>query len=174
MNKTILRYSLYAVAALVIAGSINYLLSKNNYSTQEIGGYVSIVLSMLFVFFGVKQYRDKENSGVISYGKALGVGVLITILPSIAFGIFDIIYVKYLDPGFMERYYTLAGQKAKASMPLEKYQIYIQQMQQEKAMFSNPLFDFAIMALTVFIIGLVVAALSALILQRKQPKSQGN
>ncbi len=122
---------------------------------------------MIFVFLGVKQYRDKENGGEITYMKALKVGFLITIIPSVAFGLFDLIYVKFLDPGFMEKYYSSAMEQMKASLSSAEFQAKSQQMAEEMKMFSNPLAQFLIMAITVLAIGTVIAAISALILQRK-------
>lgn len=168
MKNIVLRNSILSVILLVVTGYINFLISKEvDYNIQEIGGYISIIISMLFVFIGIRQYRA-DHGGIITYGRALKVGVLITILPSIAFGIFDIIYVKYLDPGFLDKYYTYAQQHAKASMSPEQFQAYARQMEQEKAMFGNLYFQFFVMAMTVFIVGVIVAAISALILQKKQ------
>ncbi|MFI5151190.1 MAG: DUF4199 domain-containing protein [Bacteroidia bacterium] len=170
MKKSVLRFSIYSGITLVITGTLNYLIAagaKLSFSQQEIGGYASILLSMIFVFLGVKQYRDKENGGEITYLKALKVGFLITLLPSIAFGIFDIIYVKFLDPGFMEKYYNSTLGQMKASLPPAEFQAKSIQMADEMKMFSNPIAQFLIMALTVLAIGTVIAAISALILQRK-------
>jgi hypothetical protein len=170
MKKSVLRFSIYSGITLIVGGALNYVIAqgaKLNYSQQEIGGYASIFLSMIFVFLGVKQYRDKENGGEISYLKALKIGFLITLLPSVAFGLFDLVYVKFLDPGFMEKYYNSAMEQMKASLPPAEFQAKSLQIAEEMKMFSSPLAQFVIMALTVLAIGTVIAAISALILQRK-------
>ena len=45
-------------------------------------GYTSMFIANIFLVIGVKNYRDKYNGGVITFGKALKVGLLITLLAS--------------------------------------------------------------------------------------------
>jgi len=168
MQKTVFRYGLISIIVLVIGGYLNFLIFKDNYASQETGGYITILLSLIFVYFGIRQYRDKWNGGTITYGRAFMVGILIVLFPSIAFGIFDVVYIRYLDPGFSEKYYAYTAGQMKASMSPAQYQAKIQQMESSKAMFNNVYFQFITMAATVFLIGLVVTAISSLILQKKQ------
>jgi hypothetical protein len=170
MKKTVLRYGMYAGITLLVTGALNYVIAatvKMNYSQQEVGGYASILISMIFVFLGMKQYRDKVNGGEITYLKALKLGFLIVLLPSVAFGIFDVIYVKFMDPGFMEKYYSVALEQMKASLPPAEFQLKSKEMTAEMQLFANPFAQFLIMFLTVLAIGTVIAAVSALILQKK-------
>jgi hypothetical protein len=46
----------------------------------EILGYSLIVLSFLLVFFGVRSYRDNVAGGALTFGRALAVGLLITLI----------------------------------------------------------------------------------------------
>ena len=39
-----------------------------NYGAQEVVGYASIILSTVFVYLGIKRFRDKELNGIISFG----------------------------------------------------------------------------------------------------------
>lgn len=169
MNKTILRNGLLSVLTLTVTGLINYLLSTKltNYHQSEAAGYITIILSLAFVYFGIRQFRDRECGGAITYWRAFGVGMLIVLFPSVAFGIFDVIYVKFMDPGFMEKYYTTYIAKMKMTLPPEQFQVKLKQIQSEKELFSNIYMQFFLMAITVFLIGIVVSAIAALILHRK-------
>ena len=169
MKKTAIRYGLYSGAILMVTVCLNYAINANrhNYRQEEIGGYLSIIISMVFVYLGIRQYRDKESGGAITYVQALKVGLLIILLPSILFGVFDIIYVKLLDPGFMERYYNQSIEQMKATLPPDVLNAKLKEMEQGKAMFGNVFFQFMIMALTVFLIGVAATAISALALSRK-------
>jgi len=136
-----------------------------------VAGYVSMVVSLLFVFFGIKHFRDHENEGIISFGKALVIGVLITLIASVAFGVLDVIYVKYMNPDFLMEYYDQAIETAKNTFSGEELTLKIKEINNEKELFSNPFISFLLMAVTVFMIGFIISLLSALILQRKSTKT---
>ncbi|MBT8254881.1 MAG: DUF4199 domain-containing protein, partial [Bacteroidia bacterium] len=77
MKSTILKYGIWAL----IAGGILFLLSlivdqDMDYGMRAALGYASIVLSLLFIYFGIRHFRDQENDGMVSFGKALGIGVI--------------------------------------------------------------------------------------------------
>ena len=75
MKKFILKYGLYSAALIIGLFSISFMtMDTIGMAAQEIFGYLSIFLALVFVFFGVKAYRDKERSGSIKFGRALGVG----------------------------------------------------------------------------------------------------
>jgi predicted membrane protein len=137
------------------------------YSTQEVLGYVSMILALGFVFFGIKQYRDKENDGKVSFKKALLIGVLISLITALVFGILDVFYTEVLNPDFMSEYYNQSVETMKASLPADEFEAKLTEMESQKELFSNPLFSFALMAMTVFAIGFIISLLSALVLQRK-------
>jgi len=123
-------------------------------------------VSLLFVFFGIKHFRDRENNGVVTFAKALLIGVLISLIVSVAFGILDIIYVKFVNPDFMTDYYEGMLEQAQ-TLPAEEFEIRKEELNAEKEMFLNPFMHFFIMSMMVFVIGFIISLLSALLLQRK-------
>ena len=139
---------------------------KENWETQEILGYTTIVISLLFVYFGIRHWRDNYNTGRLSFGQGLKLGTLITLFPSIAFGLLTWLEMSVLDPEFSNKYYAYYVQKMKASTPPDKLQEALQKLESEKEMFSSPFLQFAVMFLTVFLIGIVITVISSLILQR--------
>jgi ABC-type antimicrobial peptide transport system permease subunit len=170
MKRIVLKYGGLSTLLLVGTSAINYALSGGgNYAKMEVIGYMSIFLSMIFVYFGMRQYRDNVNGGAISFMQGLKVGVLIVLLPSIAFGICEVIYIKYLDPEFVEKYYNFSIQEMKLKLSAEEFERQLKVMEGQKAMFSNVFIQFVIMALTVLIIGVAASAICALILHRKKP-----
>jgi hypothetical protein len=168
MKKSVLRFGIISFVTLCIIGFINYLASTNipGYN-GAIGGYVSILLSSVFVYIGIKQFRDKENGGFVSYKKAFLVGILIVIFPSLANGLYSVIYAKLIDPGFMDKYYDLAIQNMKAELPPDQFQVKLRSLESERTMFKNPYYYFMVMFLTVFLIGAIVTAISSLALYKK-------
>jgi flagellar biosynthesis protein FlhB len=94
------------------------------------------------------------------------VGVLIVLIPALAFGVFDVLYVAVFNPDFMEKYYQHQLSQMQQSMTGEKFEAARAEMESEKAMFSNPAISFMVMFLSVFVIGVIITVISSLILRR--------
>ena len=169
MKKTILRYGLYGASCICILFLLPWLIGENlSYSVLEIIGYVSIVVSLSFVFFGIRHFRDKINDGRVSFGKALVLGLAISLITALAFGVLDVIYIKYINPDFTEEYYARNLAQLEETLPAAEFEIKRAKMESEKELFSSPVMNFIIMSMTVFVIGFIISLLSAMILQRKK------
>ncbi len=166
MQKLILRYSIYAALTLIVIGLFNFtVLSKMSYEVQEIAGYLSIFLSMIFVFLGIKQYRDQINGGKLSFVEGLKVGTLIILIPAIAFGLLDLVYTELINPAWKEQYYTHYLEQYK-SLPAAEFEKMKAQLKAQQDMFSSPGLQFLIMSMTVFVLGMIVTVISSLTLRR--------
>ena len=169
MKNTVFRYGIRSALSICILFLISSLLLKDlDFNTQEIYGYTSIIVSLLFVFFGIKHFRDQENHGLLSFGKGLLIGLLITLFASITFGLYNVIYVEYIDPNFMTEYYNHSVEQVSKTLSGEELQAKLKQMEDEKDMFSNPFMNFSLMFLTVFMVGVIISLISSLILQNKK------
>lgn len=167
MKKTILRYGGFSVVFMVLFFLVEMLVfaQKKDFRIQEIFGWVGIFISTMFIFFGIRYFRDQYNDGLLSFGKGLKVGLLILLMPSLAFGIFNVIYVM-LNPDFMETYYNYQVTQLKESLPAGEAALKIQAMEKEKEMWMSPAVQFFGMFLSVFAVGMVVTVISALVLRR--------
>lgn len=152
MKKSALKFGSYGlIVALVIFLSALYFGQGLSYSTQEIIGYLSIIISLSFVFFGIKHFRDRENEGRVGFGKAVIIGLLISLITALGFAIGDYIYTAAINPDFFEEY--------SAALQAEGYQGDIPEM--------TSALGALVMFLTVTIIGFIISLISALILQKK-------
>lgn len=168
MKKTVLRFGIYGAITICILFLISwFLLIDLPFSTQEVLGYLSMILSLGFVYFGIKHFRDKENGGKVNFKKALVIGILISLITAVAFGVLDVFYIKVINPDFMVEYYNATVENMRNSLPPDEFVTQLAEIEGQKELFSSPLFTFALMALTVFAIGFIITLISALILQRK-------
>ncbi|WP_115462754.1 DUF4199 domain-containing protein [Winogradskyella aurantiaca] len=153
MKSTVLKYGSYGLIVGFIIFMLHLTLGINNldYSTNELLGYVSIFLSLSFIYFGIKHYRDHVNNGLLSLGKAISVGVLISLLVGLGIAIADFIYTKYIDPEFFSRYTEMM----------------IEQGQGEQVMEMTSSTAAVFMLVLVTIIGFIISLISGLILQCK-------
>jgi ABC-type sugar transport system permease subunit len=169
MKKAILRYGLYGAASICILFLLSWLIGDNlSYSVQEIIGYASIVISLSFVFFGIRHFKDKINDGTVSFGKALLLGLAISLITALAFGVLDVVYIKYINPDFTEEYYARSLERLEETLPAAEFESERVKMESEKQLFMNPVISFIVMSMTVLIIGFIISLLSAMVLQRKK------
>src|ERR1700748_2883027 len=120
MSKNIIIYGLIAgiiVSALMLL-NVNYLSHCNgnlDYDTSMLVGYASMLLAFSLVFVGIRNYRDKYNGGVISFGKAFKIGILIVLIASTIYVVAWMIDYFFFIPDFMDKYSTHEIDKLRAS-----------------------------------------------------------
>jgi F0F1-type ATP synthase assembly protein I len=169
MKSTVYRYGLYSMLTLVLISFGAFFLLKNaRLGLQEAAGYLSMLLSMIFVFLGIRHFKNNVNGGYLSFGQGLKIGVLIVIIPAVAFGLFDLLYPEVINPTWMEDYYAKHIENLRKSVAAEKLDAAIKKVEKEKEMFSNPAIQFLLMGGTVFIIGFIVSIISSLTLRRSK------
>ena len=153
MKSTVLKYGSYGLATGFVIFTLHLVFGINNldYTTNEILGYISIVVSLSFIFFGIKHYRDRVNHGVISLGKAIAIGVLISLLVALGIAIADFIYTKFIDPSFFSNYEQMLKEQGREDEIIE--------------MTSTTAALFMLVLVT--LIGFIISLISGLILQRK-------
>ncbi|HET9746294.1 MAG TPA: DUF4199 domain-containing protein [Chitinophagaceae bacterium] len=169
MKSTVFRYGIYsALTILAIAWIAFFALGDASLTIQEIAGYLSMLLAMIFVFLGIRHFRDQVNGGVLTFGQGLKIGVLIVLIPAVAFGLFDILYTEVINPTWQEDYYAKYIDNLRKTVSADKLDSAIQNAEKQKEMFSNPVYQFLLMGGTVFIIGFIVTIISTLALRRNK------
>ena len=168
MKRTILKYGIYSLLTAAGLFALALLLGKGlDYSVQEIIGYTSMAISLIFVFFGIRHYRDHENNGKISFLKALGVGILISLFAAVGFGLIDYLFTTVINPDFAVEYETKMIADMKATLPAEEFELKKAELQQQMADYGGSGFMAFMMFAAVTMMGFVVSLLSALVLQKK-------
>lgn len=168
MKSTVIKYGMYGLLTGIILFLSSILLGKGlSYSTQEILGYASMVVCLSFVFFGIKHFRDNVNNGILSLGKALAIGVLISVLVGVGVGIADYIYTTIINPNFANEYLETMLKTMENSMPLEEFQTKKIELTNQMKDYGGSGFMAFLMFFTVVLIGFVISLISGLILQRK-------
>ncbi len=173
MKKVILRTGIYCSLALILLFLFNIGVGKKlSFETQEVIGYAGIILSLIFVYFGIRQFRDRVNGGTLSFGQGIKVGFLIVLIPALLFGVFDVAYSTIIYPEFYDEYCSAQLAKLQQSLPAAEYEVKAKQIKEQMELFrNNPLFQFIVMALTVIIVGFIITVISTLILRKNKPKS---
>lgn len=168
MKKTVFKYGSFGLLAGVLLFLASIVFGKGlSYSTQEVLGYLSMIACLSFVFFGIKHYRDHENDGVVSLGKALVIGLLVSVLVGIGVAIADYIYTTIINPDFAAEYLEKSVQILKESFSGAEFEAKKAELTQQMEAYGDSGFMAFLMFLTVLLIGFIISLISGLILQRK-------
>jgi hypothetical protein len=175
MQKNILIYGFTAgiVVTVLMIFNINYLgqSGKVDYNTSLLLGYASMLIAFSLVYVGIRNYRDQYNGGVISFGKAFKLGMLIVLISSTIFVVAWLINYFLFIPDYMEKFSAHELEKLKASgasqLEIDKE---TKKLANFAEMFKNPLFNAMMTYAEILPVGLVVTLISSLILKRKTVK----
>ena len=170
MKNTILKYG--AIAGLITTGMMIISTTMHNqnpdFKGSEIIGFAGMFIAFIFIFIGIKSFRDKQNNGVISFGTGFKIGFLISLIASTMYVLTWMIECHFFFPDFMEKFAAHAIEEAQRSgqsaMEIEATK---QEMNKYIEWYKNP---FLLMALTyteILPIGLIITLFSALILKKK-------
>jgi len=176
MKKNIISYGLIAgiIVSILMLFTVNYISHcKGNvdYDTSMLIGYASMLIAFSLVYVGIRNYRDKYNEGVISFGKAFKIGIMMVLIASTLYVVAWLIDYFFFIPDFAEKYSAHTLDKLKAS---GASQIEIDKQTKEMAnfarMFKNPFFNAMMTYVEILPVGLIVTLISSLILKRKTAK----
>jgi hypothetical protein len=173
MKKNIIVYGLIAgiVVSIAMLSSVNYLShceGNVDWGTSMLIGYASMLIAFSLVFVGIRNYRNKYNGGVISFGKAFKIGGLIVLIASTIYVIAWLIDYYFFIPDFMEKYSAqMLGELKASGASQAKIDEETKEMANFARMYKNPLFNAMITYTEILPVGLVVTLISSLILKRK-------
>jgi hypothetical protein len=177
MRKNIIVYGVIAgiVVSILMLFTVNYIShceGNVDYDTSMLIGYASMLVAFSLVFVGIRNYRDKYNGGVISFGKAFKIGIMMVLIASTMYVIAWLIDYFFFIPDFAEKYSAQMLDELKAS---GASQTEIDKETKELArfarMFKNPFFNAMMTYLEILPVGLIVTLISSLILKRKAAKN---
>lgn len=173
MKKIVLVYGLIAGAILGAMIFITTPLFDNgtlNFDNGAYVGYSTMVVSLSLVFFGVKSYRDNHRNGVITFGQAFKVGILITLIASLLYALSWEVAYHTVSKGFTEKMTEFYAEEIRKEVRDETEQKEkLEQLRTEMEYYDNSfLFRFSFTFLVeVFPVGLVITLITALLLRKK-------
>lgn len=171
MKKIVLTFGLLsgALSMTMMFGTMSFI-DDIGFERGVYFGYTAIVISFLFVYFGIRSYRDNVSGGAITFGRALGVGLLITLI-SCAFYVGSWLVIEhYFMPDFVDKYNTFAMEQLKASgASAAEIDKAAADAAEFKRQYANPFIKAAFTLLEPLPVGLLITFVSAAVLRRKKP-----
>lgn len=170
MKRIVLIYGLIAgaiVGAMLIITMPLYESGVLKIDNGELLGYTTMVIALSLIFFGVKSYRDGHLAGSISFGNALLMGLLITLVASVIYALsWEISYntmkgdfIKQMSDAYLEKMKNEGATHAELNEAREKMVDY-------GIMYKNPVFRFAFTLMEIAPVGVIISLISAGLLRR--------
>jgi ethanolamine transporter EutH len=172
MKKVILTYGLIAgaiVAGFMFATMPLYNNETLDFSNGEVIGYSSMVIALSMVFFGIKSCRDNHFNGHISFGKAVKVGLFITLIAAVMYALAWEICYQTVASDFLDKmmeHQVVEVRKAGGGKAEEEAAI--KQFESLKSWYEVPILRFGITMTELLPVGIVITLVSAALLKRKE------
>jgi hypothetical protein len=150
------------------AGFIYFNRDSLDFQHGMLYGYLSMLVAFMFVFVGIKTYRDNELGGQISFGRAFKVGMLIVAIASTIYvGLWLIDYFFFVT-NFADAYtaHAVSQLKAKGASAAEIAKA-TKEMANLSRTLNNPFMNAVMTYCEVAPVGLIFALLGAAIYRKK-------
>ncbi|MEQ8417558.1 MAG: DUF4199 domain-containing protein [Imperialibacter sp.] len=171
MKRTVLVFGL--ISGAIITGMMLYMANlcytNPEFESNDVVGYALMIAAFSFIFVGIKTFRDKQNGGVIGFGKAFLTGLYISLIAATMYVVVWLFDYYLFMPDFLDKYSQHVMHMAKIEGASEsELSAKAAEMSSFAEMYQNPLAVVLITFSEVFPIGLIISLVSAAILKRKQ------
>lgn len=174
MKKTVLTFGLISGAVLSLMMVITLPFhDRIGYEKAMVVGYTTMILAALFVYFGVRSYRDNVNGGTVSFGRALSVGLLISLIATLMYVATWQLAKDRIAPDYMAKYQAHMVEQArnsgKSQAEIDKE---IAEIQKWSEISKNPLMEMAFTFTEPLPVALLASLISAAMLRRKRREGE--
>lgn len=166
--NTVLRYGTLIFILNTLFVLVLYTLGFHNEKiehSQAISWLMFLIPSVL-TFLGIKEIRDKENGGYLSYGRCFKPGFLMVLISSIPYSLFIYVYYTIINPESLEAITLLQEQNLLDAGVSEDQ---IESMMEMTKLFMTPTVMTGSSLLMSIIIGLIIVLIVAAILKKDEP-----
>jgi hypothetical protein len=135
-------------------------------------GYTTMIIALSLIYVGVKNFRDKFNDGVISFGKALKIALGITLIASTIYVLVWLVEYYVFIPDFMDKYAAGLIRQARASgLSPDALQKRLAEIESVRVGYKNPVVVVLYTYAEIVPVGIIISLLTALLLKRKRRPS---
>lgn len=169
MFRTILTYGLIAGVIVSVPLFAMGIFMADNPPSNAVGmaiGYLTMLIAFTAIFAGVKRHRDVALGGAIRFWPALGMGLAIAAIGSLAYVlVWEAVLAINGSDFIAEMSARMLEEQRAAGASAGELAAFKAQMAQMQALYANPLARVAITLTEVLPVGLVVALISAALLR---------
>ncbi|MBL7939591.1 MAG: DUF4199 domain-containing protein [Flavobacteriales bacterium] len=168
MKRIILTYGI--IAGVIVSAMMWLTLGsgKHDFDNGEMIGYTTMVIALSTIFFGVKAYRDKQQGGAITFGKAFLIGLYITLVASTMYVASWMLMSATTDQDFVQQYYEHMKTKMESNgTPPAEMEAQLEEMREFGELYKNPLVKIGFTYVEILPVGLLLSLICAGFLRRK-------
>jgi hypothetical protein len=132
---TAILFGLYSAGVGIAITLIGYFTGLDKTGASYWLGYLPLPFFILFLWMAMKERKQEDYGGTISYGQCIGTGVLVGLFAGIAMGIFMYLYSTAINPGMMD---MVMQKQADAMRAQNMTADQIQKAQSYAKMFTSP------------------------------------
>jgi putative exporter of polyketide antibiotics len=104
-TKSAMTYGLILALGLIVFHLLQYIMDV--YKPPTWVSLLNYAIIIGGIVYGTIRFRNDELGGYISYGRSLGMGVLISVFASIVYGFYFYLLTAVIDPGYMENVFKM-------------------------------------------------------------------
>ncbi len=175
MKRNILVFGL--ISGAIVSTFMAISMAIMGCSSEEMGGgsggmiigFTAMAVAFSFVFVGIKNYRDKQNGGIITFGNAFLLGFMISLVASTLYVITWAVEYHFFLPDFMDKYSAMQiKQLHESGVSGAKLDESIKEIETASYNYKHNPFFFAMYTyMEILPVGIIITLISALILKRK-------
>jgi Protein of unknown function (DUF4199) len=177
MKKNVLTFGLISglIMSVLMGGSLLLADKIGSGHNSLVLGYTIMVASFLLIYFGIRNYRDNNLAGQISFGRAFACGILITLISSVCYVLmWEFLYFNFM-PHFMDSYFAAQIHKLQSSgLDPATTAARVAAIQHSQQLYQNPLVNMAYTLMEPLPVGLLITLISAALLRRRAPTSSNS
>jgi len=177
MKKNVLVFGIISGVVVSTFTAVSMVRSSKSGHTDMTGsmvvGFASMAVAFSFIFIGIKNYRDKQNEGVVTFGKAFLLGILISFVASTLYVLTWAIEFHFFLPDFMQKFEVAQVKEIQQSkMPMKEMEAALLEVATNTKRYEESPIYFAIITYSeIFPLGVLISLISAFILRRKTKKN---
>jgi len=162
-SSTVYTYGLYLGIASIVFSLITF---YGGMLGNQYFGYLGYLISIVFIFIGIKHYKEQENGGFLKYGDGVGLGVLIALVGGVVSSVFTYVFFVFIDPAkHQEMIAVVQEQQLKAGVS----EVQLEQMEKMMSVMMSPI-SISLMGILMSAIGGLIIALIVSAILKKDPE----
>lgn len=162
MTRSILTYGLISGLASIAGIIVSMKLIPGHGDASMVVGYLIMLVALSAILVAVKQHRDNALGGVIGFLPALGMGLAIAAVATVAYVLVWEAYLAITGYDFVADLtrQTLAEKHAAGASPAEIAKV-TAELDEMHRTYSNPVIRMGMTSMELFPVGLLVALVTA-------------